>query len=184
MAGVTSITVSRWERGVESPRLEHLVGLARGLGYPLSWFVQEETGDGPGVLPPTVGVILYGTVGEGLSLDPAGGVSGDELFQIGRSRENRDGHSYAVLIKTSAFLPYFLPEDVLELVTDLEARSGDVVLLYHRDGRKLIRIVRQGWQKERLALESVNRVEEPEIVPRAAVLAVHRIISIRRKGMY
>jgi len=46
-AGVTAITVSRWERDVEEPRLGAARRLARAFGHTLLWF--DELPAGPAI---------------------------------------------------------------------------------------------------------------------------------------
>lgn len=40
--GLDAITISRWERGVVSPRPQHLRELARLAKKPVSWFYAED----------------------------------------------------------------------------------------------------------------------------------------------
>ncbi len=145
-----------------------------------------EIAEAPATLPSTVPVYDYGIEGEGLMLDAAGHPTADGAFEIIRSIDNADPAAYAVRIQGTVFAPYFYPGDVLELATDVPVRSGEgeAALLLYRDGRRRLALVRRVERRGVVVAEPVTRVTPPEEIAERELRAIHKVISIRRRGMY
>jgi phage repressor protein C with HTH and peptisase S24 domain len=133
-------------------------------------------------LPP-IPVFGFGSAGEGIVTDDAGYPVGTGEFVVPRSTGNQDPRSYATRVKGESMYPYLFDGDVVEVRTDLEVRSGDVAVILHEDGRKWIKRVRISRSKPVITCQPINGGHEPFELP-ADKVRLHKIISIRRKGMY
>lgn len=178
-------TVSRWETDADHPRGDHLIALAEHLEVPLGWLTSGESSDQPDrlVLKSTIPVFGYGSAGEGLEVDDSGYPVGHGEFEIMRSASNVDPNSYATRVKGVSMVPYFLDGDVIEVVTNVEVQSGDPAVVLHEDGRKWIKHVHFVRRRSAIRCVSVNATEQPFELP-AEKVRLHKIVSIRRKGMY
>ena len=133
-------------------------------------------------LPP-IPVFGFGSAGEGIVTDDQGYPTGAGEFVIPRSATNQDPRSYATRVKGDSMYPYLFDGDVVEVRTDQEVRNGDVAVILHEDGRKWIKRVKLSRSKPVIVCQPINGGHEPFEVP-ADKVRLHKIISIRRKGMY
>ncbi len=128
-------------------------------------------------------VFGFGSAGEGIITDDEGYPIGNGELYIDRSAGNVDPRSYATRVKGESMYPYLFDGDIVEVRTDLEVRGGDVAVILHEDGRKWIKRIKLPRSKPVVICQPINGGHEPFEIPLEKV-RLHKIISIRRKGMY
>jgi transcriptional regulator with XRE-family HTH domain len=184
-----SASISRWESGKALPDLANLVLLASALGTEIPTLLAAGgyLEEGITLVGPTEGLIPlfgFGSAGEGLMVGDEGYPYGEGEQKIERSSSNRDPHSYATRVKGISMVPALLDGDVVEVVTNVEVQSGAYAVVIHQDGRKWIKKVHYRAKKRILALESLNGAEGIQEFSVDDIRAVHKVVAIKRRGMY
>lgn len=184
MMRVSFPTISRWETDEDHPRGQSLVALADALDLSPTWFTDDQETDVRGAerLPATIPVFGYGSAGEGIEVDDHGYPVGHGDFEILRSLGNTDPHSYATRVKGRSMYPYLMDGDIVEVVTNVEVKSGHDAVVIHEDGRKWIKRVKLLPRKHVVVCEPLNPDEDAFELP-ADKVTLHRIIGLRRKSM-
>lgn len=128
-------------------------------------------------------VFGFGSAGEGIVTDDEGYPVGNGEMYLDRSAGNADPRSYATRVKGESMYPYLFDGDIVEVRTDLEVRGGDVAVILHEDGRKWIKRVKLPRSRPVVICQPINGGHAPFELP-AEKVRLHKIVSIRRKGMY
>lgn len=178
--GVSTGKIADWRAGRYKVTLHILNRIKERVGVPISTLLDETAIKTLGM----ISIFGFGAAGEGIEVDDSGYPVDESDDKITRSLMNRDEHSYATRVRGTSMVPYFMDGDIVEVVTNIEAHSGDPAVVIHKDGRKWIKIVHFKAKRRTVVGESVNKAEEDAIWSLDELRAIHKIISIRRKGMY
>ena len=179
--GKPPATVSAWETGRSLPELPSLLRLGAVFemdpGRLLAEAGLEARAAGvPSRLAETK-IPLYRW--DSLRLEAPFRVVGEVVGEIPRSPDNKDPHSYGVVVPTAEGYPRVWPGDVLEVTTSGEIQDGATVLIFDlRDpGRRWIRRLKRHGRRS-LICEPINPSDQLFEIEVGRV-RVHPVLSIR-----
>jgi phage repressor protein C with HTH and peptisase S24 domain len=129
-------------------------------------------------------VFGFGSAGEGITVGDSGYPVGQSDFWVPRSMDNRDPHAYATRVSGRSMAPYLEPDDLVEVRTDVEVRTGNVAVVIAKDGRKWIKRVEILSRKQVVRCVPLNPHEEPFELPYEELSRMHKVVGMKRKGMY
>jgi len=187
--------ISRWESGRVEPDVQSLRRLATALDTTVFAILAEaglveraesEARELPlsfEILSPTIPVFGFGSAGEGITVGDSGYPVGQSDFWVPRSMDNRDPHAYATRVVGRSMAPYFEEGDIVEVRTDVAVQNGQLAVVIAPDGRKWIKKVHFVPRRRVIRCEPLNRDEESFELPIEG-LRLHRIVGMKRKGMY
>ncbi len=175
------------------PRSENLLKIASHAGVTPEW-------------------LLYGTAAERVTISligrkvPAHQMSdqlavfpyGENSFKVGkdnrpvgnptlfipRSIDNTDAKAYALQVKGSTLAPRFWPDDILEVRTDAQVKTGDIAVVHTKVGRTFVRRVEVQPRAERVLCLPWGPGDQVTEVPLIDLQFMHRVLALRANGTY
>ena len=175
------------------PRADNLLRIARTAGVTPEWLLYGTTTDrvapldlskkgAPARLSDQIPV--YPFDGTALACGKDDRPAGKPTQYVVRALDNTDPKAYALRIAGRTLVPRFWPDDVIEVRMDVPPRSGQIAVIQARDGRTWIRIVDLRARAGRIVAVPWTPMDEPVELSEVDVRFLHRVGTVRCRGMY
>ena len=175
------------------PRGDNLLRIARTAGVTPEWLLYGTMTDrvapvdltkkgAPARLSDQIPV--YPFDGKALAYGKDDRPAGKPTQYVVRALDNTDPKAYALRVAGNALVPRFWPDDVIEVRMDATPRSGQIAVIQARDGRTWIRIVDLRARAGRIIAVPWTPMDEPVELSEVDVRFLHRVGTVRCRGMY